>query len=288
VHRAICEDLPFCENSPLFDGSGACLRPSRWDRGAGNWAVGARAWLAVHRPPRMASAQRIRHSSRVPGRASTLLLAAGFAVMLALAVGLVRLTTGAPQRATPRFATHAPAAVPPAPLGEPAVSHALPTAAREPHPASTAPRGQAAMSTPRPELAAAPAGFTRELKRDADGKLVPIISVTALRGQLFRAAAPMKACIEQTGQPLTGQATLSFTVAARNAKLAIETTGVENEDTLAAYPELLACMHQTAHEFVLDGNAVPELGTPIYVRRRVRIERGVLAEDWIYNFSYNP
>jgi hypothetical protein len=90
------------------------------------------------------------------------------------------------------------------------------------------------------------------------------------------------------GRRPTGQATLSFTVAARNARLVIETTGVQDEETLAAYPELLACMHQTAHAFVLDGSAVPELGTPIYVRRRVRIEDGVLAEDWIFNFSYNP
>jgi hypothetical protein len=38
---------------------------------------------------------------------------------------------------------------------------------------------------------------------------------------------------------------------------------------------------------VLD-EPVPELGTPIYVRRLVRIEDGALAEDSIPSFSYNP
>jgi hypothetical protein len=137
----------------------------------------------------------MRHSPGVPARASKRLLAAGFAVVLALALGLVRLTTSVP----PRAAVHDPAAAPRAPAGEPAVPGALPIAAREHHGAPAPPRGPGAMSAPRPELAPAPAGFSRELKRDADGKLVPIISVTALRAQLHRAAAPMQACIEQTG-----------------------------------------------------------------------------------------
>jgi hypothetical protein len=153
---------------------------------------------------------------------------------------------------------------------------------------TSAPRGPAALAARQPELAPAQAGFDRELKRDANGHLVPMIPVKELREQLAVTAAPMQACIERAGTHVTGKATLSFTVAARNKKLVIETTGVQDDDSLAAYPELLECMHQTANAFVLDGHPVPELGTPIYVRRHVRLDNGVLAENSIYNFSYNP
>jgi len=47
-------------------------------------------------------------------------------------------------------------------------------------------------------------------------------------------------------------------------------------------------MHRTATALPLDGHAVPELGTPIYVRRSVRLEDGALASDTLLNFSYHP
>lgn len=140
-----------------------------------------------------------------------------------------------------------------------------------------------------PELAPAPVGFGRpELKRDANGRLVPIIPVTELRAQIHHTDAAMQACIARSGQRPTGKATLSFTVAAKDGRLVVETTGVQDEETLTGYPELLECMHRTANALVLDGRPVPELGTPIYVRRHVRVEGGVLAENSIFNFSYNP
>jgi hypothetical protein len=111
--------------------------------------------------------------------------------------------------------------------------------------------------------------------------------VQELRDQLHLTDAPMKACIERSAKRPTGKATLSFTVAAKNNKLVID-TGVQDEETLAEYPDLLECMHQTAKVLVLDGYSVPELGTPIYVRRHVRLEDGVLAENSIFNFSYDP
>jgi hypothetical protein len=222
----------------------------------------------------------------VLGRTSKLVLAAGFAIVLALALGLVQLTRSATQAATPRgpWADDDPAG----PVAEHPAPHTPPVAARELRPLPTTSRRQVAMPAARPELVPPQVSFARELKRDANGKLVPIIPLVKLRAQLYRADGPMKACIERWGQNLTGNATLSFTVAANNNKLVIDTTGVQDEDTLAGYPELLACMHQTANVFVLDGQPVPELGTPIYVRRHVRIENGVLADDWIFSFSYNP
>jgi hypothetical protein len=242
----------------------------------------------------MASARRIRHSRHVPGRSSKLVLAAGFVVVLALAIGLVQLTRSATQAAAPLLPAHGSTTTAGAPVAEPPASGAPSIAARE-HPLApasvpTTPRGKVAMPGQRPELAPAQVGFDRGLKRDANGKLVPIIPVKELREQLYRAEAPMKACIERSGARPTGKATLSFTVAAKNHKLVIDTTGVQEEETLAGYPELLECMHQTATvlALALEGRSVPELGTPIYVRRHVRIENGVLAEDSLFNFSYHP
>ena len=79
-----------------------------------------------------------------------------------------------------------------------------------------------------------------------------------------------------------------FTVATRNGQLAIEATSVQDEDTLAGFPELLDCMHRTAYALMLDNKPIPELGTPIYVRRHVRIDNGALAENTFFDFSYNP
>ncbi len=236
----------------------------------------------------MASERRIRHSPHVPGRVGKLVLAAGLIAVLALALGLVQLTRSATQPAAPSRLTHGPTASPQAPAGEPPAPGAPPIAARERSPVPSAPRRPVTMSAKLPELAPDQSAPSRELKRDANGKLVPMISLGELRELVALTDAPMKACIERSGQHLTGKATLSFTVAAKDHKLVIESTGVQDEETLAGYPELLECMHQTAKVLVLDGHPVPELGTPIYARRHVRLEAGALAENSIFNFSYNP
>jgi hypothetical protein len=236
---------------------------------------------------RIASARRIRHSRHVRGRTSKLVLAAGAIVLLAMAVGLVQLTRSATQAPPPASRAASLGAEQAAPAPAPA----SPGPASQPHPAAAAAQRHAATPTRQPELAPAPAGFARsELKRDADGHLVPIIGYQELRAQLHLTDAAMRSCIEQTGQRPTGKATLGFTVAARGGKLVIEATSVEDQDTLGAYPELLDCMHRTAVALtpVLEGKPIPELGTPIYVRRHVRLEGGVLAENAFYNFSYNP
>lgn len=206
--------------------------------------------------------------------------------MLALALGLVHLTRGSPQATTSPASAHGP--TPRAPSAESPTSGASPGAPGEHHPVSTTPRTRIATPVKQPELAPAQVGFTRELKRDANGKLVPIIPVKELREQFHRTDAPMQACLERSGQRPTGKATLNFTVAAKDKKLVIETTGIQDEETLAGYPELLECMHQTANALSLDGHPVPELGTPIYLRRHVRLENGVVVENSIFDFSYHP
>lgn len=237
----------------------------------------------------MASADGMRHSESVHGRSSKLMLVAGFVVV---AIGLVALWQNVTEASAPvdqaRVATVAsvqPApviATPDAPPPAPAVHEVRPVAA--------AARARVTRSEQAPALAPSVFSFKRELKRDANGNLVPIISAQELRAQLAAIDPLMKACVEHGGAHVTGAATLNFTVDAKNNKLFVETTGVQDEETLAAYPDLLDCMHRTASSIplVLDARPIPELGTPIYVRRRVRIEDGALAENSIVNFSYNP
>jgi hypothetical protein len=228
----------------------------------------------------------MRHSGPVSGRASKLVLAAGFVVVFALAIGLMRLTRSATQAAP--LQGHGPAATSRAPVvSEPAAPHAPAIAAREQRSAPTTPRAQVTMPVRQPELAP-PQTTGRVLKLDANGKLVPMVPVQDLKDQFAIVDAPMKACLERSGKRPTGQAMLNFTVSAKNNRVIVDATGVQDEETLAAYPELLECMHQTAKVLVLDRYPVPELGTPILVRRRVRVEDGVLAENTIFNFSYTP
>ena len=224
----------------------------------------------------------------MPGRTSKLALAAGSLLVLGLMIGLAQLTSGG---AEPKPAAPAPRA--PAPVAAPASAEvAAPvvpqSAAREKPALASATRAPIATSIKSPQLGSPQVSFTRDLKRDENGNLVPIIPVKELRERLPLVEAQMKDCITKSGQQPTGKATLNFTVAARNNKLLVDTTGVQDEETLAPYPELLECMHKTAPLLLPEGRPVPELGTPIYVRRTVRIENGQLVEDSLFNFSYHP
>lgn len=199
--------------------------------------------------------------------------------MFALALGLWRSTRGA--ATTPVVTGRA----------------VEPGTAPEPQPSATAPVAQAPVARARPraprpserppELAPEAPKVQQELKRDANGKLVPIIYIADLRAQVPTLEAPMKACIARHAPGATGKAVLGFIVAAKNGKLAIEATSVQDEDTLAAYPDLLTCMHKTAGLLVVDDHPIPELGTAIYVRRHVRIENGELVENSMFDFSYS-
>jgi hypothetical protein len=238
----------------------------------------------------MASAARIRHSGRVRGKISKLALVVGGAVLLALAIGLVQLTRSAeesPVRSQRTASASAPVAASTQPAAPPVTQPAAPPGA--PRERAAMPSASSSARARQPELTVVPRlGLSRELKRDANGHLVPVITMKELRAQVERTDPLMKACIERSGQRPTGKATLGFTVAPVNGQLAIEATGVLDDDTLTAYPDLLECMHRTAYAFVVDGKPIPELGTPIYVRRHVRLEAGELVENSLFDFSYNP
>jgi hypothetical protein len=140
-----------------------------------------------------------------------------------------------------------------------------------------------------PELSAAPGADRGELKRTPDGKLVPVIYAGDLREHNHVTDAPMRQCIAQYGPHASGSATLAFTVAARGGKLVIESTAIQDDEIQSANPKLLECMHRTALALTpsLEGRPIPELGTAIYVRRHVRLDRGDLVENSIFDFSYS-
>jgi hypothetical protein len=225
----------------------------------------------------------------VSGRTTKLVLAGGFVVLLALMIGLAQLTSGTPAPVTAAPAAAArPAPIPIIAAAEPVAPSIPQSATREVRTGPTPPRAPSSSTTKQPELPVALPSFRRDLKRDANGKLVPVIPVKDLREMLPLADAPMKACIERAGKGATGKATLNFTVGAKNNKLVIETTGVQDEDTLAGFPDMLDCMHKTAMLLLPENRPVPELGTGIYVRRHVKLEDGALVEDSLFDFSYNP
>lgn len=231
----------------------------------------------------------IRHSPGVRGRTSKLVLGAGFVVVM---VGLVDLMYSATQGASPlpirvRANAATPTPLPEAPPAEPVASPPPPKVATPARPAAAS-SARFARPERAPQLAPEAFSFKREMKRDENGKLVPIISAQELRELWGATEAPMRACLERSGKGVSGKATLNFTVEAKDGKLFIETTGVQDEDTLSGYPDLLDCMHKTATAVSLEGRKIPELGTPIYVRRHVRVEGGALAENTVFNFSYNP
>jgi hypothetical protein len=209
--------------------------------------------------------------------------------LLALMIGLAGLTSG-----TPAPVAAAPAAmVRPAPppviaAAEPAAPIAPPSQAREVRAGPTPPRAPSSSTTKQPELPLVLPSFRREFKRDANGKLVPMIPLRDLREMMPVADAAMKACVTRAGKGATGKATLNFTVGAKNNKLVVETTGVQDEDTLTGFPDMLDCMHKTATLLLPENRPVPELGTGMYVRRHVVVENGALVEDSLFDFSYNP
>jgi hypothetical protein len=225
----------------------------------------------------------------VHSRTSKLLLAAGFVVVGSLAVGIVWATHTTTEAAVPG-PLHSSATPAPEATVDPAATALASSGKRQPHPSATAaaPHARTAKPDARPELSLGPSSFKRDFPRDDDGNIVAVLPVDRLREQMHLTDAPMKACIARSGQRPTGKATITFSVVAKGNKLVIESTGVQDEETLAAYPALLECMHQTAHAIVLDPYPVTELGTDIYVRRHVRLENGELVDNSIWNFSYVP
>jgi hypothetical protein len=219
----------------------------------------------------------------VSTRAGKLALIASLTVVLGFGIVILRLVRTAASDVPPPASPAGPSSPTAAPI---------PTTASEP-PHAPPPKsvGHAIASPTAPTLDPAPAANPRrDIPRDENGNLVPVINVRLLREQLGRTDAPMTACLAQQPARATGKATLAFAVAAKDGKLVVESTSISDADTLAAYPDLLACMQQTADALApfLDQTPPANPGATIYVRRHVRVDNGAVAENTIFDFSYFP
>jgi len=218
-----------------------------------------------------------------------LAIAIGFVAVFAMSIALIVLMKSGAAASDVRPTTPVAARetkVEPAPAPVPAPAPA--DAQRDARPAA-AHRSQP-QSSSRPELGTTAPSMHNDAPRDENGKLVPVINVRFLREEMARTTQPMQDCLAKAGVKATGTATLGFTVAQKNGKLVVESSGVLEDQTLAQYPDLLECMHQTATALqpVLDANKAPDLGTAIYVRRHVKLDNGAMVENSIFNFSYVP
>jgi hypothetical protein len=211
------------------------------------------------------------------------LFALGIALVLVLVVGLWQLTRRDPPQAPPVRRAEV-ARVAPAPA--PAVSEPAPTSA--PRVAPPRPRPPTPIERAPDPVPAGSAAEPVELKRDANGRLSPLVSLADLRALLPTLEEPMKNCIEHTAPHATGKATLNFTISTKDNKLAVESTGVVDDASLAAFPELVTCLHQSAYMFNvgITERAIPELGNPMVVRRQVQLDNGEIRENAISDFSY--
>lgn len=215
-------------------------------------------------------------------RGVQILFAGGFALVFALVLGLWQLTRhdDPPPPAAPHAA---PARASAAPAAPPPVSAPRAAVVSRPRPAAPAPVAHVPEPVP-----AAPGESTVDLKRDANGRLAPLVSLADLRDLLPTLDEPMKNCIAHTAPSATGEASFNFTVTAKNGKLAVESTSVVDEGSLTAYPDLLACLHQAGHMFAVGiaDRPISDLGNPMVVRRRIRLENGAVREHTLPDFSY--
>jgi hypothetical protein len=103
-----------------------------------------------------------------------------------------------------------------------------------------------------------------------------------------RAVEPLvRECVDKAalvGTLPTGTAMLTYHVAKRGDKLAIENTGVDPETTTLQQTELLECLHQTANGMKFEG--LPRDAQEIYAARRVVLENGKITEYKHVTFSY--
>jgi hypothetical protein len=110
---------------------------------------------------------------------------------------------------------------------------------------------------------------------------------TQLRAQTAAVEPLVKKCVEAdvaAGHSPTGKATLTYIVAQRDDRVAVEETGVDEEKTTLQGPELLECLHNTSRSMKFEG--LPREAEALIVTRSVTLERGKLTENRHVGFSY--
>jgi hypothetical protein len=216
------------------------------------------------------------------------LLLAGFAVVLAGSVVLLRFATRSDDATAGTGGGSAPQPAAPAPSEPAAVTPSAPADAWSQTVAI--PQPSKPRSVGLPEIASQVALPTDDegIEYDARGKPIPVANL----GQIRKATVPtdnmIRQCIIDSGvKGLTGKAVLTFTVAKKrdnNGQEVVETesTGFEEEGTTIDNAALLECMHKTAFKMKFPPSKSP---VAVWARRRINVENNELNENWVFEFG---
>ncbi len=234
----------------------------------------------------LAFAARIRQDCVVSGSAK--LLVAGAVVLAGLAVVLLKFLDG-PATASPVVHVRKP---------EPVAKTETPKADAAPTVHTTHPTPEPTPNvapSPAPERPAiappvlAPTTPNEDpIVYDDRGLALTVIDKPKLATALVSVDNKLRECIVKNGFTRgSGEAILRFIVAKhkdeKGARIVTESSSYEDEGTTIKDEKLLECMHKTAFDIVYP--PAPKVGIPIWAKRKVVIENGMLRANVLVNLG---
>ncbi len=117
----------------------------------------------------------------------------------------------------------------------------------------------------------------------SNGPTIPVASLTAIRTANAGTDELVRACIAASNSKPTGKVVLTFLVVQKHDaggdRVVVESSGFEEQGATLTDPALIDCLHKTAFAMKL----APSAGDhAVFAKRRVVIDHGVLAENWVF------
>jgi hypothetical protein len=216
---------------------------------------------------------------------SAKLLIVGFVLLIALGIGLLRFLGGSSDPATT------------SPSRQPSTNASKD---REPSGTKSEPKPEAKsesapVTSVRPRPAIADTFLTKmppeeEPDRDEHGLVIPIINKPDIGIANVTTDEKMRECIVKHGFTRgNGTAVLTFIVGKKKdergqVKIAVEDSGYEEEGLTINDTTVLECLHKTAFEMQF-GPPKNVKGVPVWGKRKIRIEDGMLRENSIIDIG---
>lgn len=173
---------------------------------------------------------------------------------------------------------------------EPAAAGTAQVAAGSAAPAPTTPAG-AAPSRPTislPAMAGLGSG-SDDLPRRPDGVLIGVVDRSTLNKAVIGTDAQLNDCIaKHGGKDIDGTLVTTFVVARVKDpsgvfKVAVESTGYEEEGSTIADPKLIECLHTSATAMQFPPSTSP---VAVWAKRKLTIAHGDLAQNWVFQHGY--
>ena len=166
---------------------------------------------------------------------------------------------------------------------------ANPSVEPPPGSAGSAASPRAPAASPRPMIASAGGGPAEEVELDAKGNPIPVATLPTLRRVAATTDDLARACLAKFGTTASGKVTVSYVVArkveAGESIIATESSNAEDDGTTIDNPELVECLHKTAFAMKFPP---AKSSLAVVAKRRFVIEKGVLAESLVLQFSRIP